>query len=104
MQLYKNVFSPYQDHTLAFIGFVQPASGGVLSMSEMQARWWAELCRGTVKLPSKQTMLDDIVREKVLVIFIIELPTRIDEIFKFEMFILFVGLVCMRLIVYTVCI
>ena len=41
-------------------------------MSEMQARWWAELCRGTVKLPSKQTMLDDIVREKVLIIFIIK--------------------------------
>ena len=51
---------------------MQPASGGVLSMSEMQARWWAELCRGTVKLPSKQIMLDDIAREKVLIIFIIK--------------------------------
>ena len=65
LQLYKNVFSPFADSSLAFIGFVQPASGGVLSMSEMQARWWAELCRGNVHLPSADAMLHDIAMEKV---------------------------------------
>lgn len=65
MQLYKNVFSPELDHTLAFIGFVQPASGGVLMMSEMQARWWAELCRGTCKLPSRGEMIESLNKEKV---------------------------------------
>ncbi|KAH3779968.1 hypothetical protein DPMN_157777 [Dreissena polymorpha] len=33
-QLFKNVFSPDVGGSLAFIGFVQPASGGVLTMSE----------------------------------------------------------------------
>ena len=65
LQLYKNVFSPFADSSLAFIGFVQPASGGVLSMSEIQARWWAELCRGNVHLPSADAMLHNIAMEKV---------------------------------------
>ena len=65
MQLYKGVFSPEQDHSLAFIGFIQPASGGLTSMSEIQARWWAELCRGTVKLPSKAEMKESISKELV---------------------------------------
>ena len=59
------MFSPHIDHTIAFIGFVQPASGGVLSMSEMQARWWAEVCRKRVYLPEPQRMLIDIALEKV---------------------------------------
>ncbi|XP_077988074.1 flavin-containing monooxygenase 5-like [Glandiceps talaboti] len=56
IKLYKNVFSPEIDHTLAFIGFLQPASGGLLSMCETQARWFVELCKGNIKLPSKSTM------------------------------------------------
>lgn len=64
-QLYKNVFSPDIGNSLAFIGFVQPASGGVLTMSEIQARWFAELCKGRVKLPSKQAMETTIAEEKV---------------------------------------
>ncbi|XP_013414250.1 dimethylaniline monooxygenase [N-oxide-forming] 5-like [Lingula anatina] len=64
IKLYKNVFSPEVGHTLAFIGFVQPASGGVLTMSEIQSRWFAELCKGKVKLPSKQAMEKSIEKDK----------------------------------------
>lgn len=64
IKLYKNVFSPEVGPSLAFIGFVQPASGGVLTMSELQARWFAELCKGLVKLPSKEDMEESIKMEK----------------------------------------
>lgn len=64
VKLYKNVFSPDIGHSLAFIGFVQPASGGVLTMSEIQARWFAELCQQRVKLPSKNAMEQNIEEEK----------------------------------------
>lgn len=56
IKLYKNVFSTSIGPSLAFIGFAQPASGGLLSMSEIQARWFSKLCKGCVKLPSKQEM------------------------------------------------
>ncbi|CAH1781107.1 unnamed protein product [Owenia fusiformis] len=56
ISLFKNVFAPKIGPTLAFIGFVQPASGGVLSMSEMQARWFVELCKKTVTLPNQSEM------------------------------------------------
>lgn len=65
-QLFKNVFSPELDHTLAFIGFVQPASGGILTMAETQARWYAELMRKTTKLPRKLDMQKDIELDLVL--------------------------------------
>ncbi|XP_045201469.2 flavin-containing monooxygenase 5-like isoform X2 [Mercenaria mercenaria] len=64
MKLYKNVFSPDIGQSMAFIGFVQPASGGVLTMSETQARWFAELCQGRVKLPSKSEMERDMQEER----------------------------------------
>lgn len=60
IRLYKNVFSPEIGPSMAFIGFVQPASGGVLSMSEIQARWFAELCRGRVTLPDRAAMEESI--------------------------------------------
>lgn len=56
LQLYKNVFSPEIGHSLAFIGFIQPASGGILTSSETQARWFVELCKGNVHLPPKNVM------------------------------------------------
>ena len=59
------MFSPEVGGSLAFIGFVQPASGGVLTMAEMQARWFAEMCKGRVTLPSKADMEENIAREKV---------------------------------------
>ncbi|XP_038050022.1 flavin-containing monooxygenase 5-like isoform X2 [Patiria miniata] len=60
IKLFKNVFSPAVGPSLAFIGFVQPASGGILSMSETQARWFAEICRGQVKLPGQEVMTSSI--------------------------------------------
>ena len=36
IRLYKNVFCPTVGQSLAFIGFLQPTSGGLLTMSEMQ--------------------------------------------------------------------
>ncbi|XP_019645034.1 PREDICTED: dimethylaniline monooxygenase [N-oxide-forming] 5-like [Branchiostoma belcheri] len=60
IKLYKNVFCPDVGSSLAFIGFVQPASGGILSMSETQARWFAELCLNHVKLPNRAAMEADI--------------------------------------------
>ncbi|CAG5136608.1 unnamed protein product [Candidula unifasciata] len=60
MQLYRNVFLPEIGASLAFIGFVQPASGGLLTMSEIQARWFSELCKGKIRLPSKPDMNADI--------------------------------------------
>lgn len=64
--LYKNVFSPAIGSSLAFIGFVQPASGGVLTMSETQARWFSQICLGSVRLPPKEEMEQDIKQEKAL--------------------------------------
>ncbi|XP_052216165.1 flavin-containing monooxygenase 5-like isoform X2 [Dreissena polymorpha] len=64
VKLFKNVFSPDVGGSLAFIGFVQPASGGVLTMSETQARWFAEICKGRVKLPNKPDMEASIAEEK----------------------------------------
>ncbi len=55
-QLYKNVFCPDVGHTLAFIGLVQPASGGSVSMAEMQARWFSQLTLGNLALPGAAVM------------------------------------------------
>lgn len=64
IRLYKNVFNPEIGHSLAFIGFAQPASGGLLSMSEIQARWFTELARGRCSLPTSLTMKEDIQEEE----------------------------------------
>ncbi|KAL4219838.1 hypothetical protein ACF0H5_020249 [Mactra antiquata] len=69
IKLYKNVFSPDIGSSLAFIGFVQPASGGVLTMSELQARWFAHLCINQIQLPSKSDMLETMEKEKINVKF-----------------------------------
>ena len=68
-QLYKNVFCPDLGHTLAFIGFVEPASGGRVPMSEMQSRWFAELTQGNISLPG-QNVMNRIIDKEVVSIFI----------------------------------
>ena len=60
IKLFKNVFAPEIGASLAFIGFAQPASGGLLSISETQARWFSELCKGAIKLPTAQKMHQEI--------------------------------------------
>ena len=64
IKLFKNVFAPEIGHSLAFIGFVQPASGGLLSVSETQARWFSELCKGTIKLPLAEKMHQEFEKDK----------------------------------------
>ncbi|XP_076098943.1 flavin-containing monooxygenase 5-like [Mytilus galloprovincialis] len=65
LKLFKNVFNPDIGQSLAFIGFVQPASGGILTMSETQARWYAELIKGRVHLPNKSAMEDNMRAEEI---------------------------------------
>lgn len=64
INLFKNVFSPDLGSSIAFIGFVQPASGGLLPVSEIQARWFSALCKGIIKLPTKERMLEEINQDR----------------------------------------
>lgn len=64
MKLLKNVFAPEIGASLAFVGFTQPASGGLLSVSEIQARWFSELCKGTIKLPSIEKMFHNMKQDQ----------------------------------------
>ena len=59
------MFSPSIGPSLAFIGFVQPASGGVLPMSETQARWFGQVCKGSVRLPPRHQMEQDVRVDRV---------------------------------------
>lgn len=64
IKLFKNVFAPEIGASLAFIGFAQPASGGLLSISETQARWFSELCKGTIKLPPAEKMHQELKQDQ----------------------------------------
>ena len=59
------MFSPAIGQQLAFIGFVQPASGGILSMSEVQSQWLTTIIKGRCKLPSDVEMKESIVTDAV---------------------------------------
>lgn len=56
--LYKNMFNPTLPHpnTLALIGLVQPYGAG-FPLGEIQARWYAGLMAGYLKLPTKEEMI-----------------------------------------------
>lgn len=56
--LYKHAFHPACDGRLALIGFTRPFTGGIPICAEMQARYFALLCSGKVRLP-------DDVRERI---------------------------------------
>lgn len=64
IKLFKHVFVPEIGASLAFIGFVQPTSGGLLSVSEIQARWFSELCKGVIKLPLVEKMQQEIKQDQ----------------------------------------
>lgn len=53
-ELYKQMFHPEEDQTLAFIGFVRPQQGGIPAISELQGRYFAQLCSGTAQLPTRE--------------------------------------------------
>ena len=64
------MFSPEIGPELAFIGFVQPATGGILSMSELQAQWLAMIIKGRAKLPSRAFMNETRIKDKVELSFV----------------------------------
>lgn len=53
-ELYKQMFHPEEDESLAFIGFVRPQQGGIPAMAELQSRYFAQLCSGSKRLPSRE--------------------------------------------------
>ena len=63
--LYKHVFHPEAlDGTLAFIGWVRPASGGIPACSELAARYFALLLSGKRRLPSSEALAREIADDK----------------------------------------
>jgi dimethylaniline monooxygenase (N-oxide forming) len=52
------MFHPDEDETLAFIGFARPQQGGVPAIAELQARYFAQICSGTKRLPSRERRLE----------------------------------------------
>jgi hypothetical protein len=65
LKLYKLVFQPKIGKALSFLGFVQPHTGGILPMSEIQARWVVYLMKGKIKLPPQNQMIAKIKQHKV---------------------------------------
>ena len=61
VDLYKFMFNPALDHpeTLPFIGLFQTIGAG-FPAGELQVRWFIELMKGNVQLPSKEEMLREI--------------------------------------------
>jgi dimethylaniline monooxygenase (N-oxide forming) len=58
--LYRRMLVPEMGTSIAFVGLVRPAIGGVPACSEMQARYLALLLSGEKELPSVEEMRDDI--------------------------------------------
>jgi len=68
-RLYRSSFSPAIGPSLAFIGFLRPPLGAIPPMSEMQARWFAQLLSGAAELPQRQAMeieIDDVLARRRL--------------------------------------
>ncbi|CAF1529700.1 unnamed protein product [Adineta ricciae] len=56
--LYKHCVHVLTGDNLFFVGFVRPSFGAIPPLAEMQARWFAQLCSGNIKLPSRETMIE----------------------------------------------
>nr|UZZ64699.1 tAncFMO1-3 [synthetic construct] len=64
VSLYKYVFPPHLEKpTLAVIGLIQPL-GAIMPTAELQARWATRVFKGLCKLPSANTMMEDIAKKK----------------------------------------
>lgn len=50
--MYKHMFHPKLDSSIAFIGFARPTTGGVPATAEIQSRYFALMLTGSRKLPS----------------------------------------------------
>ncbi|MGD8680879.1 MAG: SidA/IucD/PvdA family monooxygenase, partial [Lysobacterales bacterium] len=53
---YLHTFVPGQGGSLAFIGFVRPGFGAIPPLSELQARWFAQVQSGLLSLPGEDAM------------------------------------------------
>ena len=62
--LYKHIFHPEADDSLAFIGFTRPLQGGIPVISEMQSRYVAQVFNKKTTLPDKEEMNKTIMRDK----------------------------------------
>ncbi|KAF8778889.1 Dimethylaniline monooxygenase like protein [Argiope bruennichi] len=61
--LYKCMYPAHLNHgTLAFIGFVLPFGPG-FPIGELQIRWATQILAGNCKLPSKEVMLNDMLKK-----------------------------------------
>jgi dimethylaniline monooxygenase (N-oxide forming) len=54
--LYKLVFAPGVQGTLAFVGTARPVFGSIPALAELQARWVAAVFSGRRRLPSEKVM------------------------------------------------
>jgi Flavin-binding monooxygenase-like len=54
--LYKHVIHPELGTAVVWGGYARPAFGAIPPLAEMQARWFALLCRGDLELPSPDKM------------------------------------------------
>lgn len=61
--LYKNCVTPEYGTSLAFIGFLRPPVGAIPPMAEMQARWFAQLANGRIRLPPAKAMRAEVQQE-----------------------------------------
>ena len=62
LRLYKKVIHPdYQG--LYFLAFIQPL-GAIMPLAEVQSKWIANILKGTVRLPKREAMLQDIEKDK----------------------------------------
>jgi len=64
--LFKNMIHPEFGERITFIGFVRPCFGSIPPMSEMQARYIAQLISGNLQLPSKKELKEVIDADKIL--------------------------------------
>ena len=55
-QLYKHSIHPELGPNIAFIGWARPAVGGIPACSEMQCRYFAQLCSEKLHLPSREKL------------------------------------------------
>ena len=52
-QLFKHMIHPELGSDIVFIGWARPGAGGLPACSEMQSRYFAQLCSGKLQLPSR---------------------------------------------------
>ncbi len=64
--LYKQMFHHDFDKTLAFIGFARPHQGGIPSLSEMQSRYFAQLCSDAKKFPERHERVRQAEKDRLL--------------------------------------